>query len=68
MYKAFYTMPVVSPSNKVKGMITCDSTEVGLLGKQHEQSLRMIAHLVSVGLTLMPKKARMKLENDGTEG
>lgn len=67
-YQAFYTMPVVSPSNEVKGMITCDSTEVGVLGEQHEQSLRMIAHLVSIGLTLMPKKARMKLEDEGTEG
>lgn len=68
MYKAFYTMPVVSPSNKVKGMITCDSTEVGLLGKQHEQSLRMIAHLVSVGLTLTPKKARIVLVDEDAEG
>ncbi len=67
-YQAFYTMPVVSPSNTVKGMITCDSTKVGVLGEQHAQSLRMIAHLVGVGLTLMPKKVHMKLENEETEG
>lgn len=67
-YKAFYTMPVVSPGNRIKGMVTCDSTEVGVLGDRHEQSMRMITHLVSVGLTLMPKKVRMKLEDEGAEG
>lgn len=67
-YKAFYTMPVVSPGNVIKGMVTCDSTEVGILGDRHEQSLRMIAHLVSVGLTLMPKKARIVLVDEDAEG
>lgn len=67
-YKAFYTMPLVAPDNAIKGMMTCDTTEAGSLGARHEQTLKMIARAVTIGLILMPTSVHMTLEDDGTEG
>lgn len=59
-YKAFYTMPVMGPRGDVLGMVTCDSIKVGVLGDHHEQSLRMIAHLVGIGFTMMKQTAQIQ--------
>lgn len=68
LYKAYLTVPVRSPSGQLLGMMTCDSTDRSVLQERHEQSLRMMAHLVGIGITLMKRRPiRLVMEGPGED-